>query len=1033
MEIPKHLVDQIRLGQVVLLLGSGASFGALHPKGGKPPLGNELAKLICNKFLGNEYCHLSLAQVSELAISESNLFEVQSFVAEILKDFDPADFHCLIPCFKWAGIFTTNYDLIIEKAYQKVSNRVQNLITFKKDHDRVQDKIKNENDLCYIKLHGCISEICNPDLPLILTSDQYITHKKNRQHLFNRLEEYAYNYPFVFIGHSLTDMDLRIIMLELDKLLDVKPRSYLISPNLTEAEKRFWAIKKIHHMPLSFSEFLKELDSKIPIEIRKLSVLIKEEQHPIFKKYGAVSDLKMSESLKTFLTRDVEYIHSSIKTSTIDAKTFYKGYFNSFSPIISELDVKRKINDKILSEVFLVNEEMKRENAEFYVLLGYAGSGKTISLKRIAWDAAINFDKLCLFANSNTFINYESILELHGLTKERIYLFVDPVSDYNESLKDIIINARRDKLPITIVGCARKNEWNTNCDELKPFITDTYELTYLNDYEIEKLIGLLSKYNSLGHLKGLSLEKQKYELSYRAGRQLLVALYEATLGEPFTNIIFDEYKSISSIKAQSLYLTICILHRLGIQVRAGLISRAHGISFNEFQERLFKPLEYIVFTLQDKSTKDYYYQTRHSNIAEIVFERVLVTPQDRFDEYVRILKSLDLGYNSDNESFKGLMNAKKLISLFPDPTMVRQLFELAESIKPNDPMLLQQEAIFEMNCKSGNIVKAEVLFEKAYKLAPHNKALAHSLSVLGYEKSQRAKNILERTKYREDSKKIALSLISTADPTSHAYHTLVSISIDELEETISEGDPGSIERKVKEVEKLISSALQKFPDESFLLDSESRYALLLNKNPKAKESIFKAFEMNKRSTYLASRLSDFYEKDGEGTKAISVLKDCVDANPSDKNANFKLALLLMKYDNNNLPEIKFHLKRSFTEGDANYMAQFWYAQIIYSMNEFDNAIKVFKSLGNLNLDSRVKREIRTYIKENSEKKLFTGIIVHLENSYCFICRDGFQDSIFSYHNLSDKNEWEKLRTNDRVSCIVGFNYYGPIAVDLKKI
>ena len=1033
MEIPKILIDQIRQGQVVLFLGSGASLGAKHPEKKTPPIGNQLATLICDKYLGDEYKHLPLTQVSELAISESSLFDVQSFVADIFKDFEPSPFHELIPKFNWAAIITTNYDLIIEKAFQNVSRSLQKLVVFKKDTDRIEEKIKKQNQVMYIKLHGCITDINDPMLPLILTPEQYITHKENRTQLFNRLSTLSINYPFLFIGHSLSDSDLRAIMLELDKLKDAKPRSYLITPIITEAEKRFWSNKKMAHIQMSFEEFIKALNNEIPDEIRKLSVLIEKSDHPIIKKYGNKENIKFSDSLETLLARDVEYVNHSIKVSQLDPKTFYKGYFNSFAPILLELDVKRNINDKILSEVFLVTEELRREIVEFNIILGHAGAGKSVSLKRLAYDASVVFDKLCLFAKNNAFVNYDALYELYQHTNERIFLFIDPITDSYECLQEILLRAKRDKLPLTVIGGERKNEWNTNCEELKAFVNHTYEMKYLSEKEIEILINLLSIHKSLGHLEGLSFEKQKSELSQKAGRQLLVALHEATLGKPFSDIILDEYRSIPSPKAQSLYLTICILHRLGIHVRAGLISRAHNISFSEFQNKFFNPLEYIVFTTQDDATKDYYYQSRHSHIAEIVFERVLISPQDRYDEYMRIIKSLDLGYNSDSESFRSLMKGKQLISLFPDPDMIRQLYDFAHSIKANDPMLLQQEAIFEMNCKGGNITRAEKLLEKAYDIAPHNSALAHSMSVLDYQKSKKARNNLEKNKYREDSKKIALDLITSNATTSHPYHTIVSISLDELEEILNEGDQASIERKLKELEKLINTSIQKFPDESFLLDAEAKYASLLKQNPKALNSLQKAFETNKRSSYLASRLAQFYENEGNELKAMSVLKECIDANPSDKNANYKLSIMLLKYDKDNLPEIKFHLRRSFTEGDSNYIAQFWYGRTIYLMNEFDDANKIFKTLSNLNLDSRIKKTLRAIIKDGESDKIFSGVIIHLESSYGFIIRDGTQDSIYCYHGFSDTDNWDNLKTNDRVTFSLGFNYHGPIAINILKL
>ncbi|MGD0153565.1 MAG: hypothetical protein ABSC17_07375 [Thermacetogeniaceae bacterium] len=52
MNIPRYLIDEIRTGRVVLVLGAGASKGAINNQGKEAPNGQELAKLLSNKFLG---------------------------------------------------------------------------------------------------------------------------------------------------------------------------------------------------------------------------------------------------------------------------------------------------------------------------------------------------------------------------------------------------------------------------------------------------------------------------------------------------------------------------------------------------------------------------------------------------------------------------------------------------------------------------------------------------------------------------------------------------------------------------------------------------------------------------------------------------------------------------------------------------------------------------------------------------------------------------------------------------------------------
>jgi tetratricopeptide (TPR) repeat protein len=683
-----------------------------------------------------------------------------------------------------------------------------------------------------------------------------------------------------------------------------------------------------------------------------------------------------------------------------------------------------------MSEAVLTTEEERIEKQQFFVIKGHAGSGKSVILRRIAWDAAVSFDKLCLLVKPSSNPNYEPLSELSSLCKERIFLFVDSASDNIDTLESFIVKARKEKLPLTILSAERHNEWNTKCEDLEAYLTQSYEIKYLNEGEINELIGLLTKHKSLGYLDGKQFEEQKEAFTKRAGRQLLVALHEATLGKPFADIIFDEYNSIASRQAQSLYLTVSILHRLGVSTRAGLISRVHGISFVTFKEKLFDPLEYVVFATMNNDVRDYVYQSRHPHIAEMVFERVLNDAQDRYDEYIRIISSLDIDYNSDRVAFRGMTNAKELMALFRDNEMIRAIYKAAKDRAADDAKVLQQEAIFEMNAAGGSLEKATELLQMAHKRMPWSKSITHSLSELSLRKAERTSNTLEKTKYRQASRALAEGIVSDDAITPHPFHTLIKIGLDELSELMNQEDQPAIERKISEVERIIARALQLFPDSSYLRDAEAVFNELIDRYPQALESLRKAFFRNKRSPYIALRLAKMYEHMGQKEKSIEVLKECLEANPSDKDINFRLAMILLGMAEAGESEIKHHLSRSFTKGDSRYHAQFWYARALYLEGGFEDADEIFRNLRESNIDIRLKREPRGRYQKEGKEQIFNGSIKIIEASYGFIKRDGYGDKIFVYRYHNHKCNWENLKSEMRVTFELAFNYRGPIAINL---
>ena len=206
MEIPHSLLRSIELGEAVLVLGAGASMGALSPSGKAAPTSLELARAIAKRFLGDQFSDRPLSSVAELAISESDLFTVQEFIRSQFQDLAPTPFHKLLPTFKWAGLATTNFDLIVERAYEGSQQRAQQLVPFIKNGDQIEEKLKSPRNLMFLKLHGCITRTSDPTVPLILTVDQYVTHQSGRNRLFDHLKTLSYEHPLVFVGHSLEDL-----------------------------------------------------------------------------------------------------------------------------------------------------------------------------------------------------------------------------------------------------------------------------------------------------------------------------------------------------------------------------------------------------------------------------------------------------------------------------------------------------------------------------------------------------------------------------------------------------------------------------------------------------------------------------------------------------------------------------------------------------------------------------------------------------------------------------------------------------------
>jgi SIR2-like domain len=166
MEIPPVLEGAIREGRAVLVLGAGASLGAKDASGKSAPSSRELGDRLADRFLGGKYKDLPLSQIAEYAISEADLVTVQEFIRELFEHLEPSDAHRLIPKFVWWGLATTNYDRLVERAYEVTSTVLQIPRPFIANGDRVEDHIRDPRSIMVLKLHGCVTRTGNPACPL---------------------------------------------------------------------------------------------------------------------------------------------------------------------------------------------------------------------------------------------------------------------------------------------------------------------------------------------------------------------------------------------------------------------------------------------------------------------------------------------------------------------------------------------------------------------------------------------------------------------------------------------------------------------------------------------------------------------------------------------------------------------------------------------------------------------------------------------------------------------------------------------------
>lgn len=1035
--VPATLVEEVRSGRVVLLLGAGATEGASCKDGSAPPRTAELRDRLSARFLGNAYKNESLSWVAELSVSEASLPQVQDFIAAQLDDLQPATYHLLLPTFRWRGLFSTNFDRLCENTYAKCPAAVQSLVPLISNRDRIDESLRAPSSLGLFKLHGCVTRTHDPAIPLVLSADQYATHRAGREYLFNTFAQWALEYPVVFVGHSGQDADIRSILLEVSREPEVRPRYFMLKPDAAELDIRFWEQKRITVLTISFEAFLRALDSAIPADLRPAVAAI-ESSGPLDRRLRVHSGVPTA--VKNLLSYETELVHPSMPVGNGRPGEFYRGFDLGWYPVANELDVRRKLTDTLLSDVIARADEDRPSATELYAITAEAGAGKSVFLRRLAWEAARDADALVLFRRPAGRVHIEQIRELARVTGQRVFLFTDDATDNAAELASLVERAQRDKLALTVITAERLNTWNTLGEQLAQIVSDTFPLRYLSEAEIEQLVAKLDQHRSLGPaLTGQSRSYAVEQFAKRAGRQLLVALHEATAGRPFEDIILDEYREIQPLTAQQLYLTVCVLNRLGVPVRAGLIARVHRIQFAEFKDRLFKPLEKVVAARQIVEGQDYYYEARHPEIAQIVFDRVLNDTHDRVNEYLRIIAALNLAYSTDRDALRGLLRARSVADLFPNHEDAQALFKAAETVGPREPYLFQQRANYERLRPSGNLREALALLNTAHELDPRDTTIEHTRAEVLRTTAESASAPLERVRLRNEARAVANTLLRDPASGRYARHTIAKLAVDDLHDALEASDSTdrAIDELVRRAEDAVQHGLQEQPGDQYLLSTEAALGQLLNDHERAFRALLRAHDANPRDPYIATRLAVLHARRGDEAAALETVKSALDSNRGDKTLNYRYATLLREAGQADADTLRYYYHRAFTDGDSNYEAQFWYAR--YAFVAADAAVRaesktLFRQLREAHVAFEARTAIRDTIRSGGFDQPFTGTIARQEATFGFVERDGQGDWIF-FH-VADQAAQQpptELSVGTRVAFVIGFNMRGPIALQIEPI
>lgn len=220
-----------------------------------------------SNYPGKEYnSPLRLAQEVEITIGRPKL---EKIIKEAVPDLEyaPSDIYVNLLKMPWKDVFTTNYDTLLERAADKVTERRYNVVTSQED-------LVNSNDAPRIlKLHGSFPS----QRPFIITEEDYRTYPIKFAAMVNTVQQALLENVFCMLGFSCEDPNFtswigwihdnlgksssqKMYMVSVSHVAEAK-RKLLFERNIIVIDlEEFWPDKSIEER-LKF--FLEQLNSTV--------------------------------------------------------------------------------------------------------------------------------------------------------------------------------------------------------------------------------------------------------------------------------------------------------------------------------------------------------------------------------------------------------------------------------------------------------------------------------------------------------------------------------------------------------------------------------------------------------------------------------------------------------------------------------------------------------------------------------------------------------------------------------------------------
>ena len=659
----EDLVGRIRAGNVVLFLGAGATIAA----GG--PSGYDLASRLKSAFPKTDQTISEFLEVCQdvLDTAPYDRSQLEEAVWAELKDLQPSEAHKSMTEHPWSAIFTTNFDDLVELSYRNSrTSRRCHVIT----SDHFQVNVGDKSRVYLFKLMGSMNVSDGEAGQMVLSRGDYNKALIRRRKYVEHLADFIKNGTIVFIGYSFKD---RIVLDVMEELIDINgqdriPWSYAFFDKVETDEKTraLFARHRIIPLECSFERLMEELGENCDDGPHTLSpsetLLLRGHRIPI-----PVDQARMFEADFEFLSE------SKLGADPGERDDFFRGLNQSWSAFAENWDFEREVYrvnesprsnsrrgrlESLKDRVFREVKRTSPEDNRIILLKGMAGCGKTVLLRRIAYDIyssgeapvillrslKLNVDYRAISAFAEH-LNSQFVQQVDAESKPAPLKLIIVVDDASTGIRHL--NRLRDFLTsrgrsVLILAGARSGDWDSM------YIQNPIGLPSEDVYEIpgrltdQERSALVTHLHQIGFLLAASTSWEDH-IKNSLEDSFFASIYELVdpSKRPLNAVIQNQYMSLAPL-SQDAFRYVCAFHQFNIPMNLELLVRSLNCSYEDFYTSVTGNDASGVLFSEEDGLGNILFRSHHRIIAQRTVEFFFGDPEEQKEVFLQILRNCRL-------------------------------------------------------------------------------------------------------------------------------------------------------------------------------------------------------------------------------------------------------------------------------------------------------------------------------------------------------------------------------------------------------